>query len=306
MNKFIKCLVDPFYGCSKVLNRLAPLISNDELYVKLDYFFAYKHRLNLDNPQLYGEKLQWLKLYDRNPVYSMMVDKYVVKEYIGKLIGPEHIIPTLGVWERFDDIDFDELPNQFVLKCTHDSGGLVICKDKLNLDIDKTRIKISKCLKRNYFIGTREYPYKNVKPRVLAEKYMEDNLTQALVDYKVLCFNGRAKLIELYLGRYSKNLTLDFYDTNWVKTTLSQGTFGPNSDVDYPRPVNLERMIELSEVIAKDMAHCRVDWYEINGRLFFGEITFYDGSGLSPFDDIKDELVLGSWIDLSRAYNQKG
>lgn len=305
MNKFLKCLTDPFYCCSKILSRLAPLIKDDELYVKLDYFFAFKHKLNLNNPQAFNEKLQWLKLYDRNPAYTKMVDKYAVKEYVGNLIGFEYIIPTIGVWERFDDIDFGVLPNKFVIKCTHDSGGLVICKDKQNFNIEKAKKKIVKCLRRNYYIGTREFPYKDITPRILAEAYMEDISTKSLVDYKVLCFNGKAKLIELYLGRYSNNLTLDFYDTNWVKTTLSQGTFGPNSDMNYPRPVNLEKMIEFSEMIAKDMAHCRVDWYEINGRLYFGEITFYDGSGLSPFDDINDELLLGSWIDLNRAYSQR-
>ena len=151
MNKFLKCLTDPFYGCSKILSRLAPLIKDDEVFIKLDYFFAFKHKLNLNNPRAFNEKLQWLKLYDRNPAYTMMVDKYAVKEYVGNLIGFEYIIPTIEVWERFDDIDFAVLPNKFVIKCTHDSGGLVICKDKQNFNIEKAKKKIVKCLRRNYY-----------------------------------------------------------------------------------------------------------------------------------------------------------
>ena len=302
MNKLLKCFANPYYGCSKVLHRLAPFIKDDELYVKLNYFFVFKQKLDLNNPQTFSEKLQWLKLHDHNPAYTIMVDKYAVKEYVSRIIGPEYVIPTLGIWERFDDIDFDKLPNQFVLKCTHDSGGLVICKSKQSLDVAKARRILSKCLKRNYYLGTREYPYKSVKPQIIAEQYMEDGNSGVLNDYKLMCFNGKAKLIELYLGRYSNNLTLDFYDTSWNKTQISQSHFAPNSTILYPKPKNLPKMIEFSELISKDMAHCRVDWYEINGKLYFGEITFYDGSGLSPFDSEEDEIQIGSWIDLSKAY----
>lgn len=302
MNKFIKCFINPFYGCSKLLNRLAPFINDDELYIKLDYFFVYKKILDLNDPQTFNAKIQWLKLYDRNPDYSKMVDKFAVKEFIEQTIGSNYVIPAIGVWKKFEDIDFKNLPEQFVLKCTHDSGGLVICKDKKCFNTKVAKKVIENSLKRNYYTGTREFPYKNVEPQIIAEPYLKDDKTDSLIDYKVLCFNGKAKLIELYLGRYSNNLTLDFYDTSWNKTQISQSHFAPNSTILYPKPKNLPKMIEFSELISKDMAHCRVDWYEINGKLYFGEITFYDGSGLSPFDSEEDEIQIGSWIDLRRAF----
>lgn len=302
MNKFLKCLSDPYYGCSKVLHRIAPYIKDDELYVKMDYFFAFHKKLDLKNPKTFNEKLQWLKLHDRNPEYTKMVDKYAVKEYISGLIGENYVIPTIDVWDSFDEIDFSRLPNQFVMKCTHDSGGLVICKDKSNLDLKKIEKKISNCLKRDYYMGTREFPYKSVKPRIIAEEYMRDASHDSLNDYKVMCFNGKVKLIEVHIGRYTKNHTQDFYDVNWKKTSISQGGYGSTSVNVLPKPVNFDKMIDFSELITAEMAHCRIDWYEISGELYFGEITFYDGSGLEPFDKFEDDELLGSWIDLKRAY----
>jgi hypothetical protein len=298
MNKLFKCIVNPYYGCSKVLHRIAPLIKDDELYVKLDYFFAFKKKLDLSNPQTFSEKLQWLKLNDHNPAYTMMVDKYSVKEYVGKLIGSEYVIPTLGVWEQFDDIDFNSLPEKFVLKCTHDSGGLVICKSKQNLDVAKARRILSKCLKRNYYLGTREYPYKSVKPQIIAEQYMEDGNSGVLNDYKLMCFNGQVKLVEVHIGRFTHHHTQDFYNSNWEKTNISQGGYGANSKQKVDKPKHLEKMIEYSELIAAKMAHCRVDWYEINGKLYFGEITFFHWSGMKPFVPEKWDYTFGSWIEL--------
>ncbi|MCX7883741.1 MAG: glycosyl transferase [Caloramator sp.] len=254
------------------------------------------YRLDLQNPKTFNEKLQWLKLYDRNPLYTKLVDKYEVRKYIAETIGEEYLVPLIGVWDKFEEIHFNKLPNQFVLKCTHDSGGVVICKDKNNFDIEKARKKINKALKRNYYYYGREWPYKNVKPRIICEEFISDKETTP-DDYKVLCFNGKAKLIEVHIDRFG-NHKQDFYDIKWNKTKISQGNI--NSNYFYEKPKLLEKMLELSEILANNMYHIRIDWFMINDKLYFGEITFFDGSGFDPFDNIEDDYLLGSWIDLPK------
>lgn len=269
---------------------------NDEEYLKKLFKCHMKRELNLDNPQTFNEKLQWLKLYDRKPEYTTMVDKYAVKKYVADVIGEEYIIPTLGVWNHFDEIDFDKLPNQFVLKCTHDSGGIVICTDKSNLDLKAAKKKIEKCLRRNYYWSSREWPYKNVKPRIIAEKYMSDEGKEELSDYKVLCFNGEPKIVEVHKGRFNGQHTQDCYDEFWNKTDIEQYDL-PKTDEIMPKPAFLEEMLHLSKLLSKDLIHVRVDWYFTNNRLYFGELTFFDGSGYNLFCGNADEL-LGSWIKL--------
>lgn len=297
--RIIKALTSPRYMGSVILHRFDKLIKNDALYLKMEYYFQTGRRLNLNNPKSYNEKLQWLKIHDRKPEYTQMVDKAGVKDYIAKTIGEQYVIPTLGIWKHFDDIDFTTLPEKFVLKCTHDSGGLVICKDKKTLDKVSAKKKIEKCLKKNYFYGTREWPYKDVKPRIIAEPLLEQANGEEICDYKVMCFNGKAKLIELHMNRHSDHHTQDFYDVNWQKTEISQGKgYGGCSDIEVSKPSCLNEMLRLSETLTKDMAHCRVDWYVVNGHLYFGELTFFDGSGYVLFDDDKYDLLLGSWIHL--------
>ena len=270
----------------------------DEPFLKLRFRLEVKRKLDLKNPKTFNEKLQWLKLHDRNPEYTKMVDKYEVRKYISEKIGEEYLIPLLGVWDSFDEIDFDALPEQFVLKCNHDSGGLVICKDKSKLDIKLARKKINKSLKRNFFKFTREWPYKNVKPRIIAEKYMVDESGTELKDYKFLCFGGKAKFVEYHTGRFAGKHTQDFYDMEWNKTTISQK--GTMSDSLVEKPILFEKMIEVTNILAEGIRHVRIDWYSINGKLYFGEITFFDSSGLCPFDNENDDLYLGSLIDLKR------
>lgn len=297
--RIIKALTSPRYMGSVILHRFDRLIKNDALYLKMEYYFQTGRRLNLNNPKSYNEKLQWLKIHDRKPEYTQMVDKAGVKDYITKTIGEQYVIPTLGVWKHFDEIDFTILPEKFVLKCTHDSGGLVICKDKKMLDKVSAKKKIEKCLKKNYFYGTREWPYKDVEPRIIAEPLLEQANGDEICDYKVMCFNGKAKLIELHMNRHSDHHTQDFYDVNWQKTEISQGKgYGGCSDIEVPKPSCLDKMLQLSETLTKDMAHCRVDWYVVNGHLYFGELTFFDGSGFDLFDRYEDDLLLGSWINL--------
>lgn len=274
----------------------------DEDFIRKKWKIRMGYNIDLSNPQTFNEKLQWLKLHDHNPIYCTMVDKYEVKEYVGKIIGNDHIIPTLGVWDRFEDIDFNALPGQFVLKCTHDSGGLVIVKDKSKLNIEFARKKINQSLKKNYYYVGREWPYKHLLHRIIAEKYMVDESGEQLRDYKVLCFNGEPKLIEYHQGRFTDHQTQDFYDTEWNLTTISQ-TGNPHYQINKnpsPSPKRLKQMLELSEILSKGIPHIRVDWYCIEDKLFFGELTFFDGDGFEPFDNPDDDLMLGSWITLPK------
>jgi hypothetical protein len=272
---------------------------DDEKYLRKMYEHIFGKKLNLSNPKSYNEKLQWLKLYDRKVQYTIMVDKYSAKDYVGNIIGEQYIIPTLGVWDNVENINFEQLPNQFVLKCTHDSHGLVICKDKDKLDIKATKKKLRKALKKNYYYSYREWPYKDVHPRIIAEKYMEDRKKGTLKDYKILCFNGEPKLIELHNERFSNNHTQDFYDISWNKLNISQYGYSI-SDKSEEKPVLLSEMLRLSKVLADGIPHIRVDWYIVDDKLYFGELTFFDGAGLAQFNDFKDDELLGSWLDLTK------
>ena len=228
-------------------------------------------------------------------MYTKLVDKYEVRKYIAEKIGEEYLIPLVGgPWNSPEEIDFDLLPDQFVLKCTHDSGGVVICKDKSKLDIPAVKAKLCKHLKRNYYWTNREWPYKNVPPRIIAEKYMEDE-TGGLKDYKVMCFSGEPKLIQLHMGRFVKH-TQDFYDTRWKRQDIFQGE--PMADELTPRPGFLDDMLKMSSEISKKFPHIRVDWYGIEGKLYLGELTMYDGSGLYAFEPKEWDFKLGSWIEL--------
>ena len=279
-----------------VLKRAARLLP-DKVYISLLYRMRLGKWPNLKNPKSYNEKLQWIKLYDRRPEYSTMVDKYEVKKYIADRIGEEYIIPTLGVWDKFDQIDFDKLPDQFVLKCTHDSGGLVICQDKSKLDMEAARKKIENSLKDNYFWNSREWPYKNVKPRIIAEKYMVDESGVELKDYKLFTFNGVPKYIEVdfdrYLGGHKRNL----YTLDWEYMNVRNKH--PNApEVKIEKPECLEQLIELSKKLSEGIPHVRTDFYVINGKIYFGELTFFHGSGMQTFQPESFEMEMGSWLTL--------
>ncbi len=272
----------------------------DALYLRILFYLKTGKRLNLKNPKTFNEKCQWLKLYNRKPEYTTMVDKYAVKNYVTDKIGEQYIIPTLGVWEKPESIDWNSLPKQFVIKTTNGGGskGVVICVDKATFDVESATQNLRVALKRDIYKRFKEWPYKDVKPRIIAEKYLEDKDQLSLVDYKVLCFCGKAKLIELHNGRNTDHHTQDFYDRDWNKTSITQGGYGEFSDSVADRPAQLEEMLRLSEILAKDIPHVRVDWYIVDNHLYFGELTFFDGSGLEPWDRDEDDLLLGSWITL--------
>lgn len=296
MSMIKRILKDPRLILTFILSRYCHWM-NDELYLRLLYFLRVGKILHLNPPRTFNEKLQWLKLYDRHSEYTKMVDKAAAKEYVAGIIGKEYIIPTLGVWDEFEDIDFDALPNQFVLKCTHDSGGLIVCNNKEKLDIEKAKKKINKSLRKNYFHGTREYPYKNVKPHVLVEKYMEDE-NEELQDYKLMCFNGKVKCSFVCSERFSSDgLKVTFFDRNWIKMPFYRKY--PNSKVTIFKPHSYDKMVELAEKIAQKIANpfIRIDFYNIKGQIYFGEITFYPGSGMEPFYPAKWDRIFGDWID---------
>lgn len=289
----------PFFRrcLNRVLYELRYCIKNDEFFVRMQYFIYMKKPLRLNPPVTFNEKLQWLKLYGNKEEYTHMVDKYEVKKYVADMIGEEYIIPTLGVWDRFDDIDFDQLPDRFVLKCTHDSGGLVICKDKSKLDINAAQKKLNKCLTRNYYYQTREMPYKHVKPRIIAEKYMVDESGTELKDYKFFCFDGVVKCLFVVVDRFNKNgghPCLNFYDKDFNLLPFERGY--PNTTKTIDSPLNYEKMLELAEILSKDIPFVRIDLYNIDGKIYFGEFTFTPGNGIEPFEPEEWDYRLGEWI----------
>ena len=274
---------------------------DDEHYLRLMYWKKFERKLNLLNPQTFNEKLQWLKLYDRRPEYTNMVDKYEAKKYVAGIIGDEYIIPTLGVWDTFDAIDFSKLPDQFVLKCTHDSGGLVICKDKKNLDIETARKKINRSLKTNYYLQGREWPYKNVKPRIIAETYMEDKGTAELRDYKFFCFNGLAKCFKIDFDRFIEHHA-NYYDAENNILDFGEVICPPEQGKIIEFPKTLPDMKQLAEKLSKDIPFLRVDFYDVDGKVYFGEMTFYPASGLGEWTSDEADKTLGEWIKLPDSF----
>lgn len=255
----------------------------DEAYLKLMYRIKTGRKLNLENPVTFNEKLQWLKLHDRKPIYTIMVDKYEAKKYVADTIGEQYIIPTLGVWEHYDDIDFDSLPDQFVLKCTHDSGGLVIVKDKSKLDHKAAKQKIEKSLKTNFFWVGREWPYKNVQPRIIAEKYLEAFSANIGTEYKIFCFNGNPTLVLVCKGEgHGTNRTNDFYDMDFNHLPVTGSN--PNAKNMIEKPAQFADMIRLAKLLSQNIMQLRIDFYVVDNQIFFGETTFYHDSGMRNFN----------------------
>lgn len=272
----------------------------DKMYLKLQHRLYVGCKLDLKNPKTFNEKLQWLKLYNRNPEYSVLVDKYEVKKYIADTIGEQYVIPTLGIWNSVEEIDFNLLPNQFVLKCTHDSGSTIVCKDKSSFDIESAKSKLSQKMKLNMFWWGREWPYKNVKPRIIAEAYMEDPSTSELRDYKFFCFNGVSKALFIATDRQdaTTETKFDFFDMEFNHIDVRNGH--PNADKQLAKPQRFDEMITLAEKLSTGFPHLRVDFYEVDGKIYFGELTFYHWSGLVPFEPKKWDYKFGEWIELPK------
>lgn len=299
--KVVKYISDPKFRFS--INSVRGLYNSmdDETYLKKLYKLRMGKELNLDNPQTFNEKLQWLKLHDRKPEYTKMVDKYEAKEYIASKIGDEYIVPTLGVWNHFDEIDFEALPNSFVLKCTHDSGGLVICKNKTDLNKKEAKRKIEKSLSSNYYYSGREWPYKNVIPRIIAEPLLKDDTVkdieeqECLTDYKLFCFNGIPKIMYVSKDK-AQNPTTDFFDMEYNHLPLRMKD--PNSDYWPEKPEKMDEMIRIASILSAGIPHLRVDFYCADHKLYVGELTFYHSSGLAPIQPEEWAKKLGDWIEL--------
>ena len=273
------------------------LIFGDEIYVRVEYFIVFGKRLRLKNPQTYSEKLQWLKLHEGDPIYTRMVDKAEAKKYVTEIIGEEYIIPTYGVWNHFDEIDFDKLPDQFVLKTTHDSGGVIICKDKKTLDKNAAKVKLEKSLKNDYYYTSKEWPYKNVVPRIIAEKYMEDESGE-LCDYKLFCFDGKMKALFIATDRFTsgEETKFDFFDENFNHLPFTNGH--PNATKPIKKPESFQQMKDLAEKLSQKIPHVRVDFYCTNGKIYFGELTFFHWRGFKRFEPEEWDFKFGEWFKL--------
>lgn len=271
---------------------------SDEKALKYAYWKNHFCFPNLDTPKTFNEKLLWLKLHDHNPQYTKMVDKVGVKEYVAEKIGFEYVIPTLGVYDSFDDIDFDSLPPRFVMKCNHNSGGVVVCNDKNKLNRNQLRVHFQDLLKKNYYISSREWPYKNVKPQIIIEENIQpDNKEQQINDYKIMCFNGKVRCSFVCSNRTKESLYVNFYDVDWNPMPFERHY--PKNPVEIEKPSKYDDMVRLAEILATDIPFVRVDFYQVNDKLYFGELTFYPGGGIEEFDPKSYDLMLGKWLDLS-------
>lgn len=272
----------------------------DKIWIKYRYKQVFHENLDLDNPKTFNEKMQWMKLYYRNDICTSMVDKIEAKKYVEKVIGPGYTIPTLGVWDSFDQIEWDKLPNQFVLKCNHDSGGLVICRDKSKIDKQAARKKICKCLKTNYFWHGREWVYKNIKPQILAEAYMEDEHCKQLTDYKFYCFNGVAKCLYVSTGLEDHHSArMGFYDLDFKEMPFQRTDFLTFEESPL-KPKHFDEMVHIAEKLSKGFPFLRVDLYEINNKIYFSELTFIPCSGWMTLQPAEWDTVLGSWLEIPK------
>lgn len=279
----------------------------DKQYLQILYYLKMGKRLNLKNPQTFSEKMQWLKLYNRKPEYTIMVDKLAVKDYVAHIIGAGYVIPTLDVWERPEDIDFDRLPNKFVLKTTHGGGSsdVVICKDKTHFDRETAVEMLKRGMKKNIYKSLREWPYKNVPRRIIAEKYIEDwaNLDGEMTDYKFYCFNGIPVYCQVIGNRHTTE-TIDFFDMDWVHQLFYGlnplgGPFAFPAGITPSCPPHLDEMKNMAERLAINTLFCRIDLYDTTRQPYFGEYTLYPASGIGIFSPTEYNDILGRMIKMN-------
>ena len=277
----------------------------DKTMLKIEYKMKIGKKLNLKNPQTFNEKLQWLKIYDRKPIYTTMADKYLVRDYIKETIGEQYLVPMLGIYNNVNEIDFESLPNQFVLKCTHDSGSVILCKDKATFDIQEAKKKLKKRLKKNSFWWAREWPYKNIKPRIICEEYLQDGNNEFLPVYKFFCFNGVPKIIQQIQNDKQENETVDYFDTDWKRINMMQRF--PNSVTPIAKPKRFNEMLDIAQKLSKGVPFLRIDLYEVNGKIIFSEHTFYTDAGYSIFEPEEEhwDEKLGEWINLDTVKNKE-
>ena len=304
MSRILKAIKNPKVAINylkiKSLTRKGETVS-DEKYLRKVYKIRMGKKLDLKNPQTFNEKLQWLKLNNRTNDMVTFVDKYKVRDYISQVLGEEYLIPLLGVWDSPEEIDFDSLPDMFVLKCNHNSGlGMCICKNKQDLDLEKVKSELAAGLAQNYYLYGREWPYKDVPRKIIAEKFMEESDGAELKDYKIHCFNGEPKFILVCSDRFTGDgLREDFYDIDWNLLEFRRPN-NPNSISGSKKPDKILEMLAYARLLAKDLPFVRIDFYEIDSRVYFGEITFFPASGFTPFEPEEWDEILGGWIDLPK------
>ena len=273
----------------------------DSLYIKLRYRLHMKRKLNLKEPITFQEKLQWLKLYDRNPDYIQMVDKILVKDYVASMIGSEYVVPLLGVWEKPEDIDWDKMPERFVLKTNHSGGntGVIICRDKNKFDRQTAIIRLNASLKQDVYKDLREWPYKNVRRMVFAEEFIETSSNMNdLPDYKFFCFNGEVKALFVATDRQNpkEEVKFDFFNADYIHLPFRQGH--ENARIQPAKPQSFEEMKKIAEKLSTGIPHVRIDLYEVEGKPLFGEFTFYHFSGMVPFEPEEWDIKFGEWLKL--------
>lgn len=280
-------------------NRISRLLS-DKQFLRLLFRARVGKRLDLENPTTFNEKIQWIKLYDRNPIYSDLVDKYKVREYVRRVIGTNYLIPLLGSWKSFDEIDFEKLPDKFVLKCNHDSGSVIVCKDQKHFDREKSRRILETSLKKNFYYTGREWAYKNVIPMIIAEEYL-DNKGEDLPDYKFFCFNGKPEYILLCQERFSdEGLALDFYSSNWEWMDFLRPPYHPHAQKKAKKPETFDKMMHLAEKLSQGIPFVRVDFYSVDNQVYFGEMTLYPGDGFEPFEPEIWDRIFGDLLVLPK------
>lgn len=287
--------------CGQLVENFSPLFS-DERYLKLMFKYRMGYELDLKTPKTYSEKLQWLKLNDKNPLYTRLVDKHEVKAYVAEHAGERYVIPELGLWNTPEEIDWAALPLSFVLKTTHGGGnsGVIVCKDKNKLDRDFAIKRLKKSMKQDLYKDSREWPYKNIPKRILAEAYMEDAATKELRDYKFFCFDGEVKFLFVGSERQKKgeDVKFDFFDKDYNHLVLRQGH--PNAKVPPEKPLCFDEMKEVAAKLSQRIPHVRVDLYEANGHVYFGEMTFYHFGGIVPFEPESWDSEFGDMIKLPK------
>lgn len=299
INKIKKFLGDPYYVLGNYMMKHCPKLMPDRYFLKVKWKRCMGYELALDCPETFNEKLQWLKLYDRKPIYTTMVDKLRAKQWIADRIGEQYVIPTLAVYDSVDKIDLDMLPDKFVLKCNHDCGSVVICKDKSTFDIDLAKKKLGEALKKNYYWNSREWPYKNVKRCVFAEKYLEEQGMEAPADYKFYCFAGEPRLFYVTSDKGGDlPVRQDFFDIKGSHLEIQDKHYSNNPKMVPNLPMDLAEMVVLCRQLSDGIPHLRVDFYELNKTIYIGELTLYEAAGFCEFKPDKYNKILGDWIKL--------
>lgn len=294
MRRIKKAITNPILVITHICRHWPFYLVSDEFYLKC-FFKAYQgYDLNLKNPKTFNEKLQWLKLFDRKEIYTTLTDKYLVRSFVEEKIGSQYLIPLLGVWDNVEEINIDDLPEQFVLKCNHDSGSVAICKDRKTFCEKKELKRLSKALKANYYWKSREFNYYHIKRKVIAEEYMADAGSDELTDYKLFCFDGKVCFTQIDTGRFSNHIR-NFYDKDWNFINVSVG-YENDPDSIIPKPVFYDEMKRLAEILSEGIPHVRVDFYYSKGHIYFGELTFHHGGGVEKMEPKEYDYKWGKLI----------